>query len=325
MPRPERPKNLGRFVAGGSLASETVTWRLAESDDPVEVALAALQRRLLHDLPHEFDVTDHALAELVGVARQHLAPLLDGTRAVETEHVLRLLMAFDKNLHDVSLSEASGAEGLLPAVYRGWLRRDRLPGVARLQRPSTPLHWVSIIEHVAGTLAEHIARSDLHLADDTLVLLAVAEAISVVGGWSPRTADRAFARGSASAQYQGREDLTLTAALLHRHPTRDRLSRFVGDLCAPTPASHVSLVVLDEDAIARLTSLFPSLTTMRQAGDAAGADEQDLEAVGIVNPPAVPASAEFLLHASASAGDGYTIQAIETTKTTVVALGSPDG
>ena len=319
MGRRERPKALGRFVAGGSLAGKTITWLVAEGDDPADVALAALQRLLLHDLRAQLGLTEDSLAALVGVAPKGLAPLLDGARALETEHVLRLLLALDMNFGDLAVSEASGAERLLPAAYQGWLRRDGLPGPARLERPTAPLGWARIVERLAATVAEHTARTDLHLADDSLVLLAGVEAVSAIGGWSPRLADRISARGSACVRYQGREDLTLNAALLHGRPTRERLSRWVGDLCAPTPATHVSLVVFDEDAITRLASLFPPVGTMTQPGDAAAAGEQDLEAVGIVNPPSSPATAEFLLHTSVSAGGGYTVQAIETTKTTVVA------
>lgn len=317
MGRSDRPKGLGRFTAAGSLAEPT-TWTPSARDDPADVALAMLQRHLLHVLPAVYGLAPESLVELAGVGTlRALAPYLTGERALATEHVLRLMHAFDLAYADLPASRESGSASLLPAAYRGHLRRTGTPGRVHIAGASQSVDWEAVGARLADVATRRHAAGLINLGDDGTIALDTVEALRDIAGLSPQLADRVPSSHGARIAYRGASELVLDGFLLSAYVNQEVTGALIRSITGPVSGEHVTVLVAHQAALLRLTNRFPALTALAVAGDTALLDSQDVDRAGGQPTPGDGGHAETTLLSRHEVAGTASVLIIGTTKSSL--------
>jgi hypothetical protein len=168
-------RDLARFTAEHTLdpATRAITWVPRDGDDPVAVALAYLQRRLLVAAAAASGGRRQVETAL-GRPRDVLKGAWDGSECLQLHDIVALALTYD-----APLQMSSDPVSLLPGPYQAWL--DRVPGrPPSLRRPEV-VKWADVAGHVARTVAIADSTSMGRFLRGPALLAAVAEGVAACG------------------------------------------------------------------------------------------------------------------------------------------------
>lgn len=312
--RPSRPSHLGRFVADGALGGPSPTWLPKDGERADDLALAALQQRLLRFLAQRTgQPPEAALREILGI--RTASGFLSGDRLIQTEEIIRILAALDADWTALAESDSDGtALGLLPAAVRDWAHRDDARGPWYLREPTAAApDWSAVARLTGAALRAHVAAGQGRLVDESVVQLALAAAVEEAGGPPASLAESTRLQGGARRlRYVARGSLVVDTRVLRGATPEAPLGRLVASMVAADRAGIVALY-LEHPARHRLDAYCPPWRSLRQPGDTAELSERDFHAAG-AHLRASTITVTLLLLADADVLNGTTLLLVEALK-----------
>lgn len=332
--RRARPGDLRGLTRHGRLDPRDADpgWEPATGQDPVAVALAAIQHRLFHVLavravdesgaPFDaaLDAMLSASAGVLGVGRRSLDPLAEGSRPLQLEQLLGLMLAFGVGLEELRQAPGTpGAVGLLPAAHREWLAWPRRPGRPVFREPEAEPRWPEVARAVLAQLRDRRRRGLAHLAGAEAVAIDACVALEEYGGPRTAVADRVGTREGVRFVYQIASPLALDVVAPPKPLSREGVARLAAVLVTATPGRHVTLLVLDRLSHQRLRAGLAPLQRLTRVGDTVEAEARHLVALDVSVPAGLPMPAATLRLLAAqpatAEADASVVLALETVKT----------